>query len=107
MAKYCISYEAKNSNIWDADELNVKIAEVLKKNGAFDLQQPVAGTILFEDGAVKSFIRDWNNHLLPLKEDIFYYLCQVAKAREDDYMDRNEGDPNLNDDFQDLLDDLE
>ena len=107
MAKYCLSYEAKDSNLWDGDELKLKIAEILMKGDAFDLQHPVAGTILFEDGAIKSMIQSWNSRLLPLKEDIFYYLAQVAKAREDEYADRNEGDPLLNDDFQELLEDLE
>lgn len=107
MAKYCLSYEARDSFIWVADELKLKVAELLLKNAAFDLQQPIAGTIIFEDGAVKSNIREWNTALLPLKEDLFYYLCQIAKAREDDYVERNEGDPNLNDDFQQLLEELE
>lgn len=107
MAKYCLSYEAKNSALWEADELQLKIAEILVKGDAFDLQHPVAGTILFEDGAIKSLIQSWNSRLLALKEDIYYYLCQVAKAREDEYADRNEGDPLLNDDFQELLEDLE
>ena len=107
MAKYCLSYEAKNALIWEENELKLKIAEILLKNDAYDLQHPIAGTLLFEDGAVKSMIQHWNSALIGLKEDIYYYLCQVAKAREDDYMDRNEGDPNLNDEFQDLLDELE
>ena len=107
MAKYCLSYEAKNSALWEADELKLKIAEILLNHKAFDLQHPIAGTLLFEDGSSKSMIRDWNDTLLTLKDDIFYYLCQVAKGREDDYLDRDQGDPNLNDDFQELLDELE
>lgn len=107
MAKYCMSYEARNSNLWEGDELKLKVAEILLKNDAFDLQHPVAGTILFEDGSIKSMIQHWNNTLNTLKEDIFYYLCQVARFRDDEYADRNEGDPLLNDDFQELLDELE
>ena len=107
MAKYCLSYEARNSTLWEADELKLKIAETLLAGDAFDLQHPVAGTILFEDGSSKSMIQHWNSRLVALKEDIYYYLCQVAKAREDDHIDRNEGDPNLNDDFQELLEDLD
>jgi len=107
MAKYCLSYEAKDSNLWAGDELKLKIAEKLLAGDAFDLQHPVAGTILFEDGSIRSMIQHWNNILHPLKEDIYYYFCQVARAREDEYADRNEGDPLLNDDFQELLDELD
>lgn len=107
MAKYCLTYEAREAHLWEGSELKVKIAERLLTGDAFDLQNPVAGTILFEDGSIRPAIQSWHTRLLPLKEDIFYYLCQVAKAREDEYADRNEGDPLLNDDFQELLDEME
>ena len=107
MAKYCLTYEARDANLWEGGELKIKIAEKLLAGGAYDLQNPVAGTILFEDGSIRPAIQSWHTRLQPLREDIFYYLCQVARAREDEYADRNEGDPSLNDDFQELLDEME
>jgi hypothetical protein len=72
------------------------------------LENPLASVILFEDGNVNSDIHHWNNILLrQLKEDVYYYLCVVAKSAKGDFIDRNEGDPDMDADYQDLLEDLE
>ena len=107
MAKYCLTYDAKDALAWEPEELKTEISRILLENGGDYLESPVASTILFEDGKDKSELQFWNNVLLKsFKEDVFYYLCVVARTKEGDYFDRNEGDPDLNDDYQQLLEDL-
>jgi hypothetical protein len=107
MAKYCLTYDAKDALAWDPEELKIELSRILLDNGGAYLESPTATTILFEDGKDRSELSFWNNLLLKsLKEDIYYYLCVVARSKEDTYFERNEGDPDLNDDYQQLLEDL-
>lgn len=108
MAKYCLTYDAKDPLAWEPEELKLKISQLLLDNKGLYLENPVAGTILFEDGNMASDIGHWSGILLKsLKEDLFYYICAVAKSAKGDFIDRNEGDPDLDADFQELLEDLE
>jgi hypothetical protein len=108
MAKYCLTFDAKDAVSWDPEELKLKISGILLDNKGLYLENPVVCVILFEDGNVNSDIHHWNNILLrQLKEDVYYYLCVVAKSAKGDYFERNEGDPDLEADYQDLLEDLQ
>ena len=108
MAKYCLTFDAKDAVTWDPEELKLKISGILLDNKGLYLENPVASVVLFEDGNVNSDIHHWNNILLrQLKEDAYYYLCVVAKSGKGDSIDRNEGDPDLDADYQDLLEDLQ
>jgi hypothetical protein len=108
MAKYCLTFDAKDAVSWDPEELKLKISGILLDNKGLYLENPVASVILFEDGNVNSDMNHWNNILLrQLKEDAYYYLCVVAKSGKGDYFERNEGDPDLEADYQDLLEDLQ
>jgi len=102
MAKYCLTFDARDAVSWDPEELKLKISGILLDNKGLYLENPVVSVILFEDGNVNSDINHWNNILRrQLKEDVYYYLCVVAKSA------KGEGDPNLESDYQDLLEDLE
>jgi hypothetical protein len=108
MAKYCLTFDAKDAVSWDPEELKLKISGILLDNKGLYLENPVVCMILFEDGNVNSDIHHWNNILLrQLKEDVYYYLCVVAKSAKGDYFERNEGNPDLEADYQDLLEDLQ
>lgn len=108
MARYCLTFEAKDALSWDPEELKLLISERLLENKALYLENPVPNTILFEDGSVQPNLGLWNGLLLKsLREDIFYYLCVVAKSVKGDYNESNEGDPDLDADYQDLLEGLE
>ena len=108
MAKYCLIFDAKDAVSWDPEELKLKISGILLEHKGLYLDNPLASVILFEDGNVNSDIHHWNNILLrQLKEDVYYYLCVVAKSGKGDFIDRNEGDPDMDADYQDLLEDLE
>jgi hypothetical protein len=108
MAKYCLTFDAKDAVSWDPEELKLKISGILLENKGLYLENPLASVILFEDGNVHSDIHHWNTILLrQLKEDVYYYLCVVAKSGKGDFIDRNEGDPDMDADYQDLLEDLE
>jgi hypothetical protein len=108
MAKYCLTFDAKDAVSWDPEELTLKISGILLDNKGLYLENPVVCVILFEDGNVNSDMNYWNNILLrQLKEDVYYYLCVVAKSGKGDYFERNEGDPDLDADYQDLLEDLQ
>jgi len=108
MAKYCLTYDAKDALAWDPEELKLEVSRLLLDNGGDYLESPVANTILFEDGKDRNELQQWN-HLLSknLQEDLYYYLCVVARTKEGDHFERNEGDPDLNDDYQQQLEDLE
>jgi hypothetical protein len=107
MAKYCLTYDAKDALAWDPEELKIEVSRILLENGADYLESPVASTILFEDGKDRSELQGWNNALQKnFQNDIYYYLCVVARTKEGDHFERNEGDPDLNDDYQQLLEDL-
>jgi len=100
-------YDAKDALTWDPEELKLLVSERLLENKALYLENPVANTILFEDGNVQPNLSYWNGLLLKgLKEDIFYYLCVVGKSVKGDYNERNEGDPDLDADYQELLEGL-
>jgi hypothetical protein len=108
MAKYCLTYDAKDALAWEPEELKLEISRLLLNNGGDYLESPIVNVILFEDGKDRSDLPSWNNLLAKnLQEDIYYYLCVVARTREGDHFERNEGDPDLNDDYQQLLEDLE
>jgi hypothetical protein len=108
MAKYALSYDAKDALAWDPEELKLEISRQLLQAGAHSLEGPIASTILFEDEKDRSDLQSWNHLLLKnLKEDIFYYLSVVPQSKDGDFFERNEGDPDLNDDYQQLLEDLE
>jgi hypothetical protein len=108
MAKYCLSFDAKDALAWDPEELKLEVSRLLLQNGGDYLESPVATTILFDDGKDRSDLQTWNSLLAKnLKEDIYYYLCVVARTKEGEPFERNEGDPDLNDDYQQLLEDLE
>lgn len=108
MAKYCLSFDAKDALAWDPEELKLEVSRLLLANGGDYLESPIANTIVFEDGKDRNELPSWNNLLVKnLKEDIFFYLCVVARTKEGDHFERNEGDPDLNDDYQQLLEDLE
>jgi hypothetical protein len=107
MAKYCLTYDAKDALAWDPEELKIELSRILLDNGGDYLESPTATTILFDDGKDRAELASWNSLLLKsLKEDIYYYLCVVARSKDDSYFERNEGDPDLNDDYQQLLEDL-
>jgi hypothetical protein len=108
MAKYCLTYDAKDALAWEPEELKLEISRLLLNNGGDYLESPVVSTILFEDGKDRSDLPSWNNLLAKnMQENIYYYLCVVARTKEGDHFERNEGDPDLNDDYQQLLEDLE
>ena len=103
-----MTFDAKDAVSWNPEELKLKIYGILLDNKGLYLESPVISVILFEDGNVNSDINHWNNILLrQLKEDAYYYLCVVAKSAKGDFIDRNEGDPDLDADYQDLLEDLQ
>ena len=107
MARYCLTYDAKDALAWEPEELKIEISRLLLDNGGEYLEGPIAGAIVFEDGKDRSELQSWN-HLLQkqLQNDIYYYLCVVARTKEGEYFERNEGNPDLNDDYQQLLEDL-
>ena len=121
MAKYCLTYDAKDALAWDPEELKLEVSRLLLDNGGDYLESPVGNTILFEDGKDRSDLQFWNSTVVLLysieswnnllsknhQENIFYYLCVVARTKEGDHFERNEGDPDLNDDYQQQLEDLE
>jgi hypothetical protein len=107
MSKYCLTYEAKDPQATDYDLLISEIAKVIRDNSGYELSNPVAGTILFQDNADRTMIGQWNDLFLKnIKNDVFYYLCQIAGTRQGEYFERNEGDFQLDEDFQDILDDM-
>jgi hypothetical protein len=108
MARYCFTYDAKDAMSWEPEELVLKISEIILNNKGLYLENPVTNTILFEDGNVQPNIGFWNGIFLKnLKEDVFYYLSVVAKTPKGEYNESNEGDPDLDADYQELLEDLE
>ena len=107
MAKDCLTYDARDVLAWEPEELKLELSRLLLEGGGDFLENPVVGTLLFDDGKDRSDLQTWNNLLQKnLKDEIYYYLCVVARAREGEPFERNEGDPDLNEDFQQLLDDL-
>lgn len=76
MSKYCLTYDAKHSENWNGDELKKTIKELIKQEGGYLLQSPVASTIVFESGKDISF---WIQNFNTIKDDIFYYLCLICK----------------------------
>ena|ERR1700761_2872311 len=108
MAKYCLVFDAKDTISWDPEELKLRVSEILLQNKGRYLENPVINTILFEDGNIQPNLALWNGILFKLlKEDIFYYLCVVAKGGKGEFSESNEGDPDLDADYQELLEDLE
>jgi hypothetical protein len=108
MAKYCLVYDAKDALGAGPMDLKLDIADFLLANKAFNLENPVNSTILFEDGNIKPTLAQWQSQLTrKFQEEIYYYLCVVASSREGEHLERNEGDMDLNDDFQEAIDDLE
>ena len=107
MARYCLTFEARDALSWDPEELKLLISERLLENQALYLESPVPNTILFEDGGVQPNLGFWNGLLVKnLKEDIFFYLCVVARSVKGEYSESNEGDPDLDADYQEMLDEL-
>ena len=107
MAKYCLTYDAKDALAWEPEELKIEVSRILLDNGADYLESPVASAILFDDGKDRNELASWNSLLLKtFQNDIYFYLCVVARTKEGEHFDRNEGDPDLNDDYQQLLEDL-
>jgi len=89
-------------------DLKLDIADFLLANKAFNLENPVNGALLFEDGNIKPSLSHWQSQLTrKFQEEIYYYLCVVASSREGEHQERNQGNMDLNDDFQEALDDLE
>jgi hypothetical protein len=108
MARYCFTYDAKDALSWDPEELILKISEIILNNTGLYLENPVPNTILFEDGNVQPNLGFWNGIFLKnLKEDVYYYLGVIAKTGKGEYSESNEGDPDLDADYQELLEDLE
>jgi hypothetical protein len=108
MARYCFSYDAKDALSWDPEELILKISEIMLNNKGLYLENPVPNTILFEDGTAQPNLAFWNGIFLKnIKEEVFYYICVVARNPKGEYNENNEGDPDLDADFQELLEDLE
>ena len=108
MAKYCLSFDAKDVLAWEPDEAKLQVSRLLLDNGGAYLESPIINTILFEDGKDRSDLNSWNHLLIKnLKDDFYFYLCVVPQTRDGDYFERNEGDPDLNDDYQQLLEDLQ
>lgn len=108
MARYCFTYDAKDAMSWDPEELILKISEIILNNKGLYLENPVHNTILFEDGNVQPNLGFWNGIFLKnLKEDVFYYLGVIAKTAKGEYSESNEGDPDLDAEYQELLEDLE
>jgi len=108
MAKYCLVYDAKDALGAGPMDLKLDIADFLLENKAFNLENPVISTILFEDGNIKPSLSQWQSQLTrKFQEEIYYYLCVVASSREGEHLDRNEGDMDLNDAFQEELDGLQ
>lgn len=89
MRRYCLTYDAINSENWEGNELKLKIFEVLKGGGATITICPVASTILFDDPARNTTIVKWSNLIIQhLNEDIHYYLCLVAKNTDGKKIER-------------------
>lgn len=108
MAKYCLSYDAIDSSQWKPNELKALVSKVLIGNGAVVLQNPVASTIIFEDTEQNSNIAAWNYTIHEnLADNIFYYLCAVAKTTSGNFLDRDEGNPDLNSNYKELLEGFE
>ncbi|HXB08282.1 MAG TPA: hypothetical protein VNW04_14225 [Puia sp.] len=108
MAKYCLTFDAKDALAWEPEELKMEVSRLLMENGGSYLESPIVNVVLFEDGKDRSDLQSWNHLLLKsLKEDIYYYLCVVPQTKDGDFFERNEGDPDLNDDYQQLLEDLQ
>ncbi len=109
MMKYCLSYDAQDSNAWKAGELKIKIIDLLIKKGkAVNLRNPVGSTLLFEDNTDENRISFWNNLLTTefkkgsSKTDINYYLALIAHTKTA-YVDRIEYDKELEKSFKELL----
>lgn len=104
MRKFCLSYDAKNHNDWPNSTLKLAIAIELLENGAINLSNPVASTILFEDDANISRIKYWKQVLEnEFEGEMFYYLCQVAKYNNDQYIEIDKGDPDMEAEFRETL----
>lgn len=108
MARYCFTYEAKDAMSWDPEELILKISEIMLNNKGLYLENPVPNTILFEDGNAQPNLAFWNGIFLKnIKEEVFYYICVIARTPKGEYNESNEGDPDLDADYQEMLEDLE
>jgi hypothetical protein len=108
MARYCLTYDAKDALSWDPEELVLKISEIVINNKGLYLENPIHNTLLFEDGNVQPNLGFWNGIFLKnIKEDVYYYLCVVARTAKGEPSESNEGDSDLDADYQDLLEDLE
>ena len=77
MKTYCLSYDTKNKQDWEADELREKIVQVLHIAGAENLTSPVATTIFFVDIDNMKF-KHWVEQIENNITGIYYYLCLVA-----------------------------
>src|SRR5258707_4610264 len=107
MAKYCLTYDAKDALAWEPEELKLEVSRLVLDNGGSYLESPIVNVVLFEDGKDRSDLQSWNHLLLKsLKEDIFYYLCVVPSTKDGDFFERNEGESDLDDDYPQLLEDL-
>jgi hypothetical protein len=107
MAKYCLVYDAKDALGAGPMDLKLDLADFLLAAKAYNLENPLAGTILFEDDTIKPALSQWQAQITrKFHEEMYYYLCVVASSREGEPLERNEGDMDLNDDFQAALEDL-
>lgn len=108
MRKYCLTYDVKDSDKWLSNEIRLKILEVLMENDITDFESPVASTILFEDGHQELRLSHWNYIIsTAFIEDLYYYLCLVAIDKTSNgYFDRNEGNRDLNNNFQQAINNL-
>jgi hypothetical protein len=104
MYKYCLSYDVINSDKNDPETIKRKITTLILKQGiTHTLKNPVASTIIFEDDNDERNISYWNSLLLKMK-NIHYYICLVPLDYElNQFIERNEGNSILNNNFQHLV----
>ncbi|MBN9485155.1 MAG: hypothetical protein BGO70_10775 [Bacteroidetes bacterium 43-93] len=109
MRKYCLTYDVKDSENIDSTSLKKTIVELLHQNGAIitAFKNPVASTIIFVDKEDSMRISYWDGIInQTFGNDIFYYLCVVAKRTDNTFVDKDHGDPKMEANFQALIKDL-
>ena len=104
MKTYCLSYDTKNKQGLDADELRKKIVQVLSNAGAENLTSPVTTTIFFVDVDNMKF-KHWVEQIENNLGEIYYYLCLVASYADTTIPIHitNRESPMLYDNFQGLI----
>jgi len=117
MRKYCLAYDATNSDEWQGNELKKTIIEILIAADAINFETPVASTILFEyqnenvrvqyfENALRTEFRRSANRNGRLKTGIYYYICMIARYTDGDYIERSNPNPSLALSLQEILNEI-